>query len=63
MSISAGPGDIREAKAVCAEARANFPGVEAKDVDVMTGAYRRDSLADSYIKVVEAKAYQSRRLG
>ena len=55
MSVSAGAGHTRAAEALFAEAQANFPGVEAKHVDVMTlvpASFRR-FYADSYIKVVE----------
>ncbi len=55
LSVSAGAGHTRAAEALCAEARANFPGVEARHVDVMTlvpASFRR-LYADSYIRIVE----------
>ena len=55
LSVSAGAAHTRAAEALCAEARANFPGVEARHVDVMTlvpASFRR-LYAESYIKVVE----------
>ncbi len=55
LSVSAGAGHTRAAEALCAEARAHFPGVEAGHVDVMTlvpASFRR-LYADSYIRIVE----------
>ena len=55
LSVSAGAGHGRAAEALRAAARAHFPNVAAKHVDVMTLVPRsfRAFYADYYIKVVE----------